>query len=101
MLKGLGVTPTLAEDGLKGVEAWRASNFDLILMDNNMPVMSGLDATRLIRSEELANQRIPIIGQTSDANEEFNQESRLVGMDDIIVKPYGIKELKAIFLKWL
>ncbi len=101
MLKQLGVTPTLAEDGLQGVEAWRASNFDLILMDNNMPVMSGLEATRLIRSEELASNRIPIVGQTADANEEFKQQSRVAGMDEVIVKPYGIKELTAILSKWL
>ena len=101
MLKKLGVNPTLAEDGLQGVEAWRASHFDLILMDNNMPVMSGLEATQLIRSEELPNKRVPIIGQTADASEEFIQQSRLVGIDDMIVKPYGIPELIAIFSKWL
>ncbi|GLR27033.1 ATP-binding protein [Limnobacter litoralis] len=70
LLDRLGYTYTLAENGQEAVDRVSAEDFDLILMDIRMPVLSGLDATRLIRQMPGRNRNIPILAVSADTLEE-------------------------------
>lgn len=69
MLKKAQVDLTIVPDGKQAVEAWSAGNFDMVLMDINMPVMDGMEATRMIREAERGEMRdaIPIIAVSANA----------------------------------
>ena len=89
ILEALGVTMTLAEDGEQALDLARTSDFDLILMDVQMPVMDGLTATRLIRQHEVANglPRTPIISLTANAMTDDVARSLEAGSDLHLPKP--------------
>lgn len=90
-----GVAVTTANDGAEALVAWREGTFDLILMDCQMPVMSGYDSTRSIRREELAagKNRIPIIALTAQALSGDREECLAAGMDGYVSKPINSKRL--------
>jgi CheY-like chemotaxis protein len=69
-------------------------------MDMQMPVMGGLDATRLIRASGTAH-RIPIVAITANAFSEDRERCLAAGMDDFIAKPFNPDNLYATILKWL
>ncbi|OXE35581.1 MAG: hypothetical protein CGW95_12965, partial [Phenylobacterium zucineum] len=75
ILESFGVNLTIAEDGRQAVAAFRAKVFDLVLMDMQMPVMDGLEATRSIRAFELAQgrPRLPIVAMTANAMDSDRQ----------------------------
>jgi signal transduction histidine kinase/ActR/RegA family two-component response regulator len=81
-----------AGNGRAAVRKWKEGNFDLILMDVQMPEMNGLEATRLIREAEEGKQ-ICIIGLTAHARNEVKEECLAAGMDKVLIKPVEIKEL--------
>lgn len=87
MLDKSDVVSRIAENGQEAVAKTRKEKFDLILMDLNMPVMNGFDATREIRE---FNKTIPIIALTAVEIEEVRNEIYEIGMNDIIVKPYDV-----------
>ncbi|NQZ07563.1 MAG: response regulator [Algicola sp.] len=101
MLEKMGVTITLAENGQQAVEKWRDSGADLILMDCNMPVMNGFEATRMIRSEEAPNQHTPIVALTANATRENAQQCTQAGMNAVATKPFSIKDLEQVLSRWL
>jgi CheY-like chemotaxis protein len=80
-----GLTIQLAANGIEAVEKIRSTHFDLVLMDMEMPVMNGYDATVIIRNE-LKND-IPIIALTAHAGTDEKQKCMLLGMNDYISKP--------------
>ncbi len=84
---------TIASNGLEAVEACRNKSFDLVLMDIDMPVMDGIEATRNIRA---FNSGIPIIAVTSYADQGTRAEIILAGMNDFLAKPCGKNEIYAI-----
>lgn len=98
---------TTANNGREAVEAVqkfstsessacdKAELFDIILMDQEMPVMDGNVATKAIREMQRQGQvsHIPILGVTANVREEQKNVMRSAGMDDVISKPYGINEL--------
>jgi CheY-like chemotaxis protein len=88
----------VAADGRAGVDAFESQDFDVILMDVQMPVMSGLEATRAIRQLEQAQQkpRMPIIAMTANAMQGDREVCLEAGMDDYIAKPIKAKELQAM-----
>ncbi len=94
-LRQMGVTPTLVEDGALAVEAWRSGDFDLILMDMQMPVMDGLTAVRAIRAaeEQSSRPRSPIIALTADVMSHHMEHYRLAGVDAVVAKPIQFAEL--------
>jgi CheY-like chemotaxis protein len=99
-LKQMGLTVTLAEDGLDAVKAATSGNCDLVLMDCQLPGIDGIEATRRIR-ENLAGRRLPIIALTANASTQDRAACFSAGMDDFIAKPVRAEQLAAMFEKWL
>jgi CheY-like chemotaxis protein len=91
----MDVTPTLVENGALAIEAWRETEFDLILMDMQMPVMDGLTAVRAIRAAEALSgrSRSPIIALTADVMSHHLENYRLAGVDAVVAKPIQFAEL--------
>ncbi len=94
LLEAKGHHVTSVEDGQAAVEAWRQEPFSAIFMDVQMPVLDGLEATRIIRHEELASgQHIPIIAITAAAMESDYLRCLEAGMDDYLSKPVDFAQL--------
>lgn len=102
LLNKLGLTNIeIAADGQQGVEAFNKQPPSLILMDCQMPVMSGYDATAAIRVTESAEQHIPIIAMTANATAEERERCLTVGMNDYLAKPVTLIELHSTLQRWL
>ena len=95
LLAQIGVEPTLAVNGAEALTAWRTAEFDLILMDVQMPVMDGLDAVRAIRAEEAARgrRRTPVVALTANAMTHQSPAYYEAGMDGVLAKPIQIEKL--------
>ncbi len=83
-----------AGTGREAVKKWKEGNFDLILMDLQMPEMNGREATRQIRETE-KGKNICILGLTGHTRRETMEECRAAGMDKVLTKPVHIKELSS------
>ncbi|KGO73629.1 CheY-like superfamily [Penicillium italicum] len=93
-LNTLGFDISEASNGKEAVDANKNDPFDCILMDQQMPVMDGNCATKAIREiEKETGGHVPILGLTANVRDEQQQEMIGAGMDDIIHKPYGTREL--------
>ena len=90
-LNFVGCVVTEAENGLVAIEKLRAVDFDVVLMDIQMPVMDGVEATKLIRSE--LSKEIPIIALTANAFKHDIDLYLSVGMNDYLIKPYREDDL--------
>ena len=88
-------TITFANDGRHALELFMAGEFDLVLMDIQMPLMNGLDATRAIRAfeSERARPATPVIATTADGRPEDMQMSRAAGCNDHLTKPLSKRPL--------
>jgi len=95
MLESLGCTVESAGDGSIGVEQALSWGFDLVLMDCQMPLMDGFEATRRIRAAETATgrERMPIVALTANALQGDRERCLASGMTDFISKPFTIKKL--------
>ena len=100
MLTGFGLTVAIAVNGALAVEAVRDGRFDLVLMDCQMPVMDGYDATRHIR-EDLGRAELPIIAMTANALASDRERCLACGMNDHIAKPIDIAKLRSTLAHWL
>jgi signal transduction histidine kinase/CheY-like chemotaxis protein/HPt (histidine-containing phosphotransfer) domain-containing protein len=104
-LKLLGCTVDTAVNGREALERTRRHNYDLILMDCQMPEMDGFDATRAIRLDEarqpLEAGRIPIVALTANALNGDRENCLAAGMDDYLAKPFTREQLGAILSHWL
>ncbi len=87
---------TVVGTGVDVVSAWRSAHFDLVLMDLQMPEMDGLDATRVIRSEENTNEHTPIVALTAHAADSDRDACLEAGMDDFLTKPLDQEELQRV-----
>jgi CheY-like chemotaxis protein/HPt (histidine-containing phosphotransfer) domain-containing protein len=96
MLEALGCKVETAGDGSVGVEQALSWGFDAVLMDCQMPLMDGYEATQRIRAAETANGRkaMPIIALTANALQGDRERCLAVGMSDFISKPFTIKKLQ-------
>lgn len=94
MLDGLGFEVDIAANGEQGVEMWKQASYDVVFMDVQMPVMSGLDATQLIRSTEKPEEHQMIVAVTANAYEEDEKACLEAGMDAFVTKPIDIDALK-------
>lgn len=104
MLRKQGLSCEMAEDGMQAVSAiTRGAAPDLILMDCQMPVMDGFEATRQIRAWELArgHRRTPIVALTAGALPENRDRCLTAGMDDFLAKPLTAQRLREVLGHWL
>ncbi len=102
-LEKMGHHVEIADNGEIAVEKFLSKEFDLILMDVQMPIMSGIDATRQIRKiEEAINKPkgIPIIAMTANVMRQDREEYLASGMDDYISKPFKLAELLSLLDKY-
>lgn len=99
-LKNLGITPETAENGLQALELARQKHYDLILMDCQMPVMDGFEATRQIRRHSI-NRETPIIALTGLTGENERQKCLTAGMNDYIGKPFTQDQIQATLIQWV
>jgi two-component system, sensor histidine kinase len=98
LIERAGHRVTLAHNGEEGLLAAMQERFDLVLMDMQMPVMDGLQATRSIRAHEATHQlaRVPIAAMTANAMPSDRQACEDAGMDDFLSKPFKADELRAL-----
>ncbi|MEQ1816879.1 MAG: response regulator [Nitrosomonas sp.] len=104
VLKGLleynGASVAIANHGKEALEILRNKKMDCVLMDIQMPVMDGLEATQIIRANvQWAN--LLIIAVTANADHQYKDLCRSVGMNDFITKPINPELLVKTLLKWL
>ena len=98
-LRRLGLTTEVAANGQEAIDAVSRRHFDIVLMDCQMPVIDGREATRRLRrleAQHAAPRRLPIIALTASATERERQESLDAGMDDFATKPVRLAALYAI-----
>jgi CheY-like chemotaxis protein len=94
LLEKQGHSVVLAGTGLEAISQWNSGNFDLILMDVQLPEMDGLAATAMIRETELTTgRRIPIVAMTAHAMKGDRERCLAAGVDDYISKPIHAEEL--------
>lgn len=101
MLRKLGCQVSVAIDGRAAVARMTTEDFDVVLMDSQMPGMDGLEATRLIREWESNRSRTPIVGVTAHASDESRAACVAAGMDDYLSKPFTLAELTTTLGRWL
>ncbi len=102
ILEELGYRVHAVANGEEALEALTRINYDLILMDGQMPVMDGYEATRRIRmNESNTGRRTPIVAMTANASEADRENCLSVGMDDFIAKPFKSAELHRKIENWL
>ena len=100
-LEKLGIAPRMVQNGREALDAVRAEDFDLILMDCQMPEMDGFEATRAIRKRESSTgKHTPIIAMTANALSHNRDECLAAGMDDYITKPVALAELRSALQRW-
>ncbi|WP_417887383.1 response regulator [Zunongwangia sp.] len=96
ILEQNGYTCQIAQNGEQAIQITKEKAFDLILMDLNMPGISGFDASREIRK---FNSKIPIVALTAVEVSEVKEDVEEAGMNDIVVKPYDIEQFYKIISK--
>ena len=104
VLRSIGCQFEIVPNGEEALQAVQGGGYDIVLMDCQMPVMDGYEATREIRKWERAQsptQRIPIVALTANALVGDADTCRAAGMDDHLAKPYSRKQLIALMARWL
>jgi PAS domain S-box-containing protein len=99
LLRKLGYEATAVTDGAEAVEAVAQGLYDLVLMDCEMPVMDGFEATRRIRESD--RKSIPIIAFTASAMAEDRNRCLREGMNDYLAKPVDMNSLDGVLARWL
>ncbi len=102
MLTRLGITTTCVSNGAEALAMLKSRNFDLVLMDCQMPVMDGFQATAAIR-QQIGNtpRHLPIIALTANSLEGDRETCLGAGMDDYLGKPYSLAQLDNMMRLWL
>ena len=103
ILKKLGLRADAVANGAEALKALEILPYDLVLMDVQMPVMDGFEATRRIRNPQspVKDHRIPIIAMTAHAIQGDREKCMEAGMDDYVSKPVSPRSLVDILVKWL
>ena len=103
ILKKLGFTADIADDGFKAIEILQKSEYDLVFMDCQMPGIDGYETTRRIRNGEakVINPKSVIIAMTANATEDDKKACLAAGMDDYISKPVQPNTLLDMLIKWI
>ena len=98
LLKKLGFVVDVAENGNEALKSLEQNHYDLVLMDCQMPVMDGYEATRMIRdpSSPVLNHAVPIVAMTANAMSGEREKCLAAGMNDYTTKPVKIEVLKKV-----
>lgn len=99
LLAHLGIQPDIVENGALAVASALSNDYDIILMDLQMPVMDGLEASRQIRASQAHAKRPFIIALTANAFQEDRDATHAAGMDDYLSKPITLKRLREMLAK--
>ena len=95
ILKKMGHSVSVAVDGKEALSLWESGNFDVILMDVQMPNLDGFEATRIIRDKEKStNSHIPILAMTAYAMKGDREKCLDAGMDGYLAKPINVREFQ-------
>jgi len=100
-LERLGCEVRVVHDGQQGVEAFQQSTFSIILMDMQMPIMDGVEATQRIRKLEVGGPRTPIVALTANAMMGTLERCLEAGMDDFLTKPLDISRLQDVLDRFM
>ncbi|WP_373036679.1 ABC transporter substrate-binding protein [Sulfurimonas sp.] len=100
LLEELNLDSDIANDGIEAIEMLKTNRYDLVLMDENMPNMSGLEATRVIRTTKYGKD-VPIIAVTANALKDDKNKFIQNGMNDYLSKPIDVKKFKQILYRYL
>ncbi|MBV8679519.1 MAG: response regulator [Aquitalea sp.] len=100
LLSRWGHHATLAEDGQQALALLATHRFDLVLMDMQMPVLGGLEATRRYRLSEPEGEHLPIIAMTANALQGDREHCLAAGMDDYLCKPVRASELQQLLQRY-
>ncbi len=95
LLKRAGCEPELAENGRTALAKLDRGDFDLIIMDNHMPVMTGVEAIKIIRERADRKRLIPILSLTAEATHELREECASAGANLYMAKPCKVDRLMA------
>ena len=103
LLKKLGLSADVVADGNEAVKALEQIQYDLVLMDCQMPVMDGLEATRVIRdpSSNVLNHDVPVVAMTANAMQGDRQQCLDCGMNDYVSKPVKLEDLENVLVPLL
>ncbi len=103
MLKKIGLSADAVKDGKEALKALELAQYDLVLMDVQMPEMDGLEATRIIRDpgSNTKNRDVPVIAMTAHTGQDDRNKCIEAGMNDYLSKPVNPKDLASILEKWL
>jgi CheY-like chemotaxis protein len=101
MLESTGVRADVAATGREAIEMLRMIHYDLVLMDCQMPVMTGHQAVTEIRQKEGSGRRIPVVSMTAADQDGCQQHCLDCGMDDILHKPVRIQALAEVVQRWV
>jgi len=103
ILEQMGVTVVTAINGKEALDRVKQRDFDCILMDVQMPVLDGMEATRQLRQWEREQGRapIPVIALTANAMEEERERCFTAGMDDHLAKPFRRQQLSRVLTPYL
>ncbi|MBY0498636.1 MAG: response regulator [Nitrosomonas sp.] len=100
LLEYNGAVVSIASNGQEALDKLSKENFDCVLMDVQMPVLDGLEATKMIRANPNWS-KISIIALTANADQDYRDSCRSAGMNDFLVKPIDPEQLVIIISKWL
>ena len=98
ILEGSGIKIDIASNGKEAVEKFRKKLYSLIVMDIEMPIMNGYEASKIIRTE---NAKVPIIALTSNNSSRDILQSKKVGMNEHLAKPVKASTLYKTFAKYI
>ena len=103
MLNKLGFTIDIAVNGIEAIKALKQNTYSLVIMDLQMPVMGGLEATKEIRKMEsgIINPDIPIIAMTANTTQQDKNNCQNAGMNDFISKPVTMPIFQELLNKWV
>jgi signal transduction histidine kinase/ActR/RegA family two-component response regulator len=93
----------VVSNGKECVEAWTRNDYDMILMDGQMPVMDGFEATRIIREREITESRprTTIVALTGQAIKGDREQFLDIGMDDYLAKPFTLVQMRTLINSWV
>jgi PAS domain S-box-containing protein len=101
LLEKLGVAADAVLNGREAVEALGKTDYDLVLMDCQMPEMDGFEATAVIRNKERHGRHTPICALTANSLEGDRERCLSAGMDDYMTKPVGLEQLQQTIHRWV